>query len=82
MRYNDCVGRNSSWRIFIAPPKYTSIRRVWRHYLNYTFVLRVATEKRTFKIVPTFLPENESYSDLEEFLNRKALESTGAKKSP
>jgi hypothetical protein len=65
-----------------AKIEYTSIRHVWQHYLRYTFVLRVATEKRTFKIVPAFLPDNESYSDLEEFLNQKALENTGAKKFP
>jgi hypothetical protein len=62
--------------------EYTSIRRVWRDYLPYyTFVLWVATEKGNFKIVPGFLPDNESYRALEEFLNRKALENTGLKKS-
>lgn len=62
--------------------EYTSIMSVWRHYLYYgTLVLWVATEKRTFKIVPSFLPDNESYDALEQFLNRKALENTGAKKS-
>jgi hypothetical protein len=68
-----------------AKIEYTSIRRVWRHYLRpneYRFVLKVATEEQNFKIVPAFLPDNESYRALEEFLNRKALENTGAKKSP
>jgi hypothetical protein len=66
-----------------AKIEYTSLRHVWRHYLPYyTFVLWVATEMGTFKIVPGFLPDNESYCDLEEFLNRKALENTGAKKPP
>ncbi|HEY6330629.1 MAG TPA: hypothetical protein VI756_14925 [Blastocatellia bacterium] len=45
------------------------------------FVLQVATEERTYKIVPAFLPDNESYRALEEFLNRKALENTSAKKA-
>jgi hypothetical protein len=68
-----------------AKIEYTSIRRVWRHYLRpyeYRFVLKIATEKRTFKIVPAFLPDNESYRALEEFLNRKLFENTGTKKSP
>jgi hypothetical protein len=43
-------------------------------------VLKVATEDQTFKIVPAFLPDNESYRALEEFLNRKLLENTRAKK--
>src|SRR5262249_30668353 len=62
--------------------EYTSIKAAWRHYLPWTVVLRVATEKRTFEIVSTLLPDNESYRALEEFLNRKALENTGAKDSP
>jgi len=44
-------------------------------------VLKVATEEQTFKIVPAFLPDNESYRALEEFLTRKALENTTAKKA-
>jgi hypothetical protein len=63
-----------------AKIEYTSVRRVWRHYLYYTFVLKVATEEQTFKIVPAFLPGNESYRALEEFLTRKALENTTEKK--
>jgi hypothetical protein len=61
--------------------EYTSIKAVWQHYLPWTVVLRVATEKRTFEIVSTLLPDNESYRALEEFLNRKALENTGAEDS-
>jgi hypothetical protein len=53
---------------------YPSIERVWRHYLPFTVVLRVATEKRTFDIVSTLLPDNESYRAIEEFLNLKAQE--------
>jgi hypothetical protein len=67
-----------------AKVEYTSIRRVWRHYLRpyeYRFVLKVATEEQAFEILPAFLPDNESYRALEEFLNRKALE-TWARKSP
>jgi hypothetical protein len=63
--------------------EYTSIRRVWRDYIRpyeYRFVLKVATEDQAFKIVPAFLPDNESYRALEEFLNRKLLENTRAKK--
>jgi len=63
--------------------EYTSIRSIWRQYLyNGALVLWVATEQQTFKIVPGFLPDKESYDALEQFLNRKALENTGAKKSP
>ena len=65
--------------------EYTSIRRVWRHYIRpyeYRFVLKVATEEQAFTILPAFLPDNESYCALEEFLNRKLLENTRAKKSP
>ncbi len=67
-----------------AKIEYTSIRRVWRHYLRpneYRFVLKVATEEQAFKILPAFLPDNESYRALEEFLNRKLLENTRAKES-
>ena len=53
---------------------YSSIQRVWRHYLPLTVVLRVATEKRTFEIGSTLLPNNESYSSIEEFLALKAQE--------
>jgi hypothetical protein len=65
--------------------EYTSIRRVWRQYVRpyeYRFVLKVATEEQAFKILPAFLPDNESYRALEEFLNGKLLENTHAKKSP
>jgi len=62
--------------------EYSSIKRVWRHYLPLTVVLRVATEKRNFEILSTLLPDNASYLALEEFLNRKALENTGVEKSP
>ena len=68
-----------------AKIEYTSIRRVWRHYVRpyeYSFVLKVATEERAFKILPAFLPDNASYRALEEFLNRKLLENTRAKKFP
>jgi hypothetical protein len=64
--------------------EYTSIRRVWRHYVRpyeYNFVLKVATEEQAFTILPAFLPDNESFRALEEFLNRKLLENTRAKKS-
>ncbi len=37
--------------------EYASIRRVWRHYMVYTFVLKVATEEQGFKILPAFLPD-------------------------
>ena len=53
---------------------YASIKRVWRHYLPATVVLRVATEKRTYEIMSTLFPDNESYLALEEFLNLKAQE--------
>lgn len=67
-----------------AKIEYTSIRRVWRHYTTYcaVAVLQVATENQTFDILSTFLPDNESYCGLEEFLTRKALENERAKKSP
>lgn len=52
--------------------EYASIKRVWRHYLPATVVLRVATEKRTFEIVSLLLPENDSYLALDGFLNLKA----------
>ena len=68
-----------------AKIEYTRIRRVWRHYVRpyeYTFVLKVATEEQAFKILPAFLPDNESYRALEEFLNRKLLENTRAKTTP
>ncbi len=68
-----------------AKIEYSSIRRVWRHYVRpyeYSFVLRVATEEQAFKILPAFFPDSESYRALEEFLNRKLLENTRAKESP
>jgi hypothetical protein len=67
----------------MAKIEYTSIRGVWRHYGPRwgTLVLRIETERQTFKVMPDFLPDNESYEALEQFLNRKALENTGAKKS-
>jgi hypothetical protein len=63
--------------------EYTSIRRVWRHYTTYyaVAVLQVATETRTFNIMSTFLPDNDSFCALEEFLTRKARENEPAKKS-
>jgi hypothetical protein len=64
-----------------AKVEYTSIKRVWRHYLPMTVVLRVATENRTFEILSTLLPDNESYRAVEEFLVQKALENTRADKS-
>jgi hypothetical protein len=60
---------------------YTSIERVWRHYLPATVVLRVATEKRTFEIVSVLLPDNESYRAIEEFLSLKAKENAANKAS-
>jgi hypothetical protein len=65
--------------------EYSSIRRVWRQYLRpyeYKFVLKLATEEQVFKIVPAFLPDNESYRALEEFINRKFLENTRGEKAP
>jgi hypothetical protein len=64
-----------------AKVEYTSIKRVWRHYLPLTVVLRVATEKRTFEILSTLLPDNESYRAVEEFLVQKALENKRADES-
>ena len=54
--------------------EYTSIERVWRHYLPATLVLRVAIQTRTFEIVSVLLPDNESYRALEGFLSLKAQE--------
>ena len=66
-----------------ATIEYSSITSVWRHYLPHgTLVLQVATEKGTFKIVPSFLSNNGSYDALEQFLNRKALENTSREKVP
>jgi len=56
---------------------YTSIKRVWRHYLPAAVVLRVATQKRIFEIVSVLLPDNESYRTLEEFLSLKAQRKLG-----
>jgi hypothetical protein len=53
---------------------YSSIERVWRHYLPAAVVLRIATEKRTFEIVSVLLPDNESYRAVEEFLSLKVQE--------
>ena len=62
--------------------EYTSIKRVWRHYLPFkTVVLRVATENHTFEIVSTLLPDNESYRALEEFLSLKAHENAAQQAS-
>jgi len=58
---------------------YASIRRVWRHYLPATVVLRVATEMRTFEIAAVLLPDNASYRVLEEFLNLKPQENASNK---
>jgi hypothetical protein len=61
--------------------EYASIKRVWRHYLPATVVLRVATEKHTFEIVSILLPDNESYRAIEEFLSLKTHENA-AQKTP
>jgi hypothetical protein len=60
---------------------YTSIERVWRHYLSATVILRVATEKHIFEIVSVLLPDNTSYLTLEEFLSLKAQENAAKKTS-
>ena len=60
---------------------YTSIERVWRHYLPATVILRVATEKHIFEIVSVLLPDNTSYLTLEEFLSLKAQENAAKKSS-
>jgi len=60
---------------------YTSIERVWRHYLPATVILRVATEKHIFEIVSVLLPDNKSYLTLEEFLSLKAQENAAKKTS-
>ena len=75
---NSMVPPTGLFQMQTAKVEYTSIKRVWRHYLPLTVLLRVATEKRTFEIVSTRLPDNESYRALEEFLVRKASENTGA----
>jgi len=62
------------FRTRAARISYPSIERVWRHYLPLTVVLRVATGERTFEIVSTMLPDNESYLAIENFLNLKAQE--------
>ncbi len=64
-----------------ARVEYVSIQRVWRHYLPLTVVLRVSTEKRTFEILSTLLPDDESYRALEAFLTRKVLENSGVDRS-
>lgn len=63
--------------------EYTSIRRVSQHYIRpfeVRLILKVETEGQAVSILPAFLPDDESYRVLEEFLNRKLLENT-AKKS-
>jgi hypothetical protein len=60
---------------------YTSIERVWRHYLPATVILRVATEKHIFEIVSVLLPDNTSCLTLEEFLSLKAQENAAKKTS-
>jgi len=65
--------------------EYTSITGVWQQYIRpyeYTFVLKVATEGQVFTIRPAFLPDNESYRTLQEFLNRKFHENTCPKTDP
>lgn len=69
------------FQIRAAKIEYTSVKRIWRHYLPMTVVLRVATENRTFEILSTLLPDNESYLAVEELLVQKALENTRADKS-
>jgi hypothetical protein len=67
-----------------AKIEYRSIRRIWQQYIRpyeYRFVLKVATEEQVFTIMPAFLPDNESYRALEEFLNRKFHENTRPKTS-
>ena len=54
--------------------EYSSIHRIWRHYLPLAVVLRVATEGRTFDLNSTLLPDNQSYRTIEEFLALKAQE--------
>lgn len=51
---------------------YANIRRVWRVYLPWTMVLRIATNDRGFQIVSMLLPDNESYLAVEAFLLSKA----------
>jgi hypothetical protein len=53
---------------------YSSVQRVWRHYLPATIVLRVATERRTYEIVSMLLRDRESYLAIEEFLTAKTHE--------
>jgi hypothetical protein len=57
---------------------YPSIRRVWRHYLPFAVVLRVATDEHTFEIVSGLLPDNKTFLVVEEFLNLKAQENAAA----
>jgi hypothetical protein len=56
--------------------EYSSILRIWRHYLPLAVVLRVATEKRTFDIHSSLLPDNRSYRSIEEFLTLKVQENS------
>jgi hypothetical protein len=59
--------------------EYSSIVRVWRHYLLAVVVLRVATQNRTFDIVSVLLPDNASYRAVEGFLSQKAQENAASK---
>ena len=65
-----------------AKIEYTRITRVWQQYIRpyeYRFVLKVATEEQVFSIIPGFLPDDESYRTLQEFLNRNFHENTRSK---
>jgi len=83
--YDSMVLPIGPFQMRVAKIEYTSITRVWRHHPHYktgdSFSLRVATGEQTLKILPAFLPDNESYRALEEFLNQKLLENARAKKS-
>ena len=61
--------------------EYSSIVRVWRHYLPAAVVLRVATQSHTFDIVSVLLPDNASYHAIEGFLTLKAEENAARKAS-
>jgi hypothetical protein len=52
-----------------------------QHYLNYTFVLHLATEEQIFEIAPSFLPQHEIYLVFEAFRTGELLENRRAKKS-
>jgi hypothetical protein len=53
---------------------YASIERVWRTYLPFTVVLRVATKRGKFEVVSALLPDSQSYLDVEQFLTLRAQE--------